>query len=277
MGDQRPNFLFLMVDQQRYPAVYENEDLKVWRRNYLKGEEFLKSKGVEFRNHYAGSSACCPSRATLYTGQYPSLHGVSQTDGAAKGAYDPDMFWLNPATVPTFGHYFRAAGYRTYWQGKWHVSAASITIPGTHDKFLTYDQGNGKPVPQNEQLYVNADVLGDFGFSAWVGPEPHGADPRNSGSSSPLEVSGRDVIYAKETVELIEKLDWEYASSDGNPKEPWFIMCSFVNPHDIAIFGAITRALPLYNFKTDPSVPLIPQSPTAAESLANEACCPIQL
>ncbi|GGE28033.1 hypothetical protein GCM10011391_03170 [Pullulanibacillus camelliae] len=35
------------------------------------------------------------SRTTLFTGQYPSLHGVTQTTGAAKGAFDPDVYWLS--------------------------------------------------------------------------------------------------------------------------------------------------------------------------------------
>jgi hypothetical protein len=85
---QKPNILFIMVDQQRYPVIYENEELRSWRKEYLNAETILKTKGMEFKNHYAGSTACCPSRATLYTGQYPSLHGVTETDGAAKGAYD---------------------------------------------------------------------------------------------------------------------------------------------------------------------------------------------
>ena len=78
------NFLFIMVDQERYPVVYETPELKKWRKRYLKAYERLRNRGLEFKNHYAGSTACVPSRATLYTGQYPSLHGVSQTDGVAK-------------------------------------------------------------------------------------------------------------------------------------------------------------------------------------------------
>lgn len=31
----KPNFLFIMVDQQRYPVVYENEELKAWSKKYL--------------------------------------------------------------------------------------------------------------------------------------------------------------------------------------------------------------------------------------------------
>lgn len=34
---------------------------------------------MEFLNHYVGSTACSPSRATLYTEQYPSLHDVIKT------------------------------------------------------------------------------------------------------------------------------------------------------------------------------------------------------
>lgn len=230
----------------------------------------MKSNGLEFRNHYAGSTACCPSRATLYTGQYPSLHGVTQTDGAAKGAYDPDIFWLGPNTVPTIGDYFKAAGYQTYWQGKWHSSAASILVPGTHSAFLTYDPENGEPVPENERLYINANVLKEFGYDGWVGPEPHGANPRNSGASAAAGVSGRDVVYGRESADLIGRLNDEYAASGGSRVKPWLLMCSFVNPHDIAIFGEISRMLPQFKFSVDPSVPIIPPAPTASESLSSK-------
>ena len=44
----------------------------------------LQDRGLTLHRHYAGSTACSPSRATLFTGQYPSLHGVNATDGIAK-------------------------------------------------------------------------------------------------------------------------------------------------------------------------------------------------
>lgn len=264
------NFLFIMVDQERYPVVYETPELKKWRKRYLKAYERLRNRGLEFKNHYAGSTACVPSRATLYTGQYPSLHGVSQTDGVAKSAFDPDMFWLDLHTVPTIGDYFRLAGYQTFWKGKWHASQADIIIPGTHDSFLSYNSDSGVPVPKNERLYERANNLREYGFDAWVGPEPHGRNPRNSGSSAAKGISGRDVVYKKQAVDLIRKLDLEYADTPEKKRRPWFIMCSFVNPHDIAIFGAASQRSDQFSFKVDPSVPYIPPAPTANESLATK-------
>ncbi len=266
----KPNILLIMVDQERYPVVYEDEAIRAWRKEQLHAQDLLKKHGFEFKNHYAGSTACCPSRATIYTGQYPSLHGVTQTDGAAKTAYDPDIFWLNPSTVPTIGDYFRTAGYQTYWKGKWHVSAADILVPGTQNAFLSYDPDNGLPLPANERIYIKANVLGEFGFAGWVGPEPHGANPRNSGSSAATGVSGRDVVYAEQTVELIRELDRLYRTTAREEFKPWLVVASFVNPHDIAIFGDISRRSPLFAFKVDPSVPAIPPAPTATESLVTK-------
>ena len=266
----KPNILLIMVDQQRYPTVYDTEELRAWQKEYLKAQTILAKHGFTFKNHYTGSTACCPSRATIYTGQYPSLHGVTQTVGAAKGPYDPDVFWLDPSTVPTMGDYFRTAGYQTYWKGKWHVSAADILIPGTKNAYLTYNPDNGVPIPSDEERYIKANVLTAFGFDGWVGPEPHGANPRNSGSSAATGVSGRDPVYAEQTVALIQKLDQEYRKKEGQPVKPWFIVSSFVNPHDIAIFGAVTRASAQFAFKVDPSVPFIPPAPTATESLSTK-------
>ena len=124
-----PNVLLIMTDEERYPPPYETDAVARFRREQLGARESLRAGGLEFHRHYAGSTACAPSRASLFTGQYPSLHGVSQTDGLAKRHTDPDMPWLDPDGVPTLGDWFRAGGYRTQYRGKWHVSHAELPIP----------------------------------------------------------------------------------------------------------------------------------------------------
>lgn len=262
----RPNFLIFIVDEQRFPTVYETKEIKKWRKDNLKTQELLRENGMEFLNHYVGSTACSPSRATLYTGQYPSLHGLTKTIGAAASSFEPGVFWLDPSTVPTIGDYFRAAGYRTYWKGKWHTSAADIIIPGTHDALPSYDPHTGVPDPQLEKTYLESDRLDEFGFSGWLGPEPHGSNPRNSASSAGNGTSGRDEVYARDVVDLIHSLEEE--STDQN--QPWLIVSSFLNPHDIVLYGELTKLSPLFNFEIDPSVPDIPPAPTANESLATK-------
>lgn len=257
----KPNILIFMVDEQRFPPAYENEELKKWRKENLKTQELLRKNGMEFLNHYVGSTACIPSRTTLYTGQYPSLHGVTQTTGGASPSFAPNVFWLDPQTVPTFGNYFRAAGYRTFWKGKWHASEPDILIPGTHDALPSYDPNTGVPDAKLEKLYLDADRLDEYGFSGWLGPEPHGSNPRNSASSAGVGTSGRDEVYAREIVDLIQSLEAE------DKNDPWLIVSSFVNPHDITLYGEITKLSPLFNFEIDPTVPHIPPAPTSDESL----------
>ncbi|MDR3596225.1 sulfatase-like hydrolase/transferase [Clostridium sp.] len=258
---KRPNFLIILVDEQRYPPIYENEQIRTWIKTKFRSEDFLKQHGLEFYNHYVGSTACSPSRGTLYTGQYPSLHGVSQTPGVAKGDFDPDMFWLDPNTVPTIGDYLRANGYNTYWRGKWHVSQPDIIIPNTHDSLLSYNDLTGISNIKNTNIYKNANRLDKYGFNGWIGPEPFGTNSRNTGSSSSGDISGRDTVYAKEVSDLINELN------NKHQEYPWAIVASFVNPHDIAFYGEVSRLLPQFDFKIDPFTPYIPPAPTAKENL----------
>ena len=260
---KQPNILFFIVDEERFPTVYETEAIKEWRMKNLKTQELLRKNGMTFLNHYIGSTACSPSRATLFTGQYPSLHGVTQTTGVAKGSFDPDVFWLDQSTVPTLGDYFRTAGYQTFWKGKWHLSDEDILIPGTHDALPSYNTKTGVPNRSQEQLYRHANRLSNYGFDGWIGPEPHGSNPRNSASSAGVGVSGRDEVYAKEVVDLIYSLEKNANSSD----QPWLIVSSFVNPHDITLLGLFTRFNPSYNFDIDPTLPFVPPAPTANENL----------
>jgi choline-sulfatase len=252
---QRPNFLFLMVDEMRYPPVYESADLQAFRATYLKTQNALRATGVEFRRHYAASVACVPGRATLYTGHYPSLHGVTQTTGAAKESFDPDVFWLDPNGVPTMGDYFRAAGYATFWKGKWHASDADMLIPGTHSQLTSYDPNTGQRDAAREALYLAAQRLDHYGFSDWIGPEPHGRGPLNSGSSA-KGAPGRDAAFSAYGQDLIRKLDHD------NSTKPWLAVVSFVNPHDITLYGLWTNLLaqnpnttPAFEFNIESIVP----------------------
>ena len=245
---RKPNILFLLVDEQRFPTVYESAALKEFRAKYLPAQGRLAAGGVSFERHYVASVACVPSRTSLYTGHYPSLHGVANTDGAAKAANDPDMRWLQPGSVPTLGHYLRHAGYRTFWKGKWHATEADLRVPGTEQVIASYD-ANGVTDPIKEGLYLKADTLDPFGFSGWVGPEPHGSDPLRSGSSAGPGKQGRDPAISQQVVKQLKDLD---AGSDDSP---WFLMASFTNPHDIALWGFFTSLTAKLQEQYDFSVP----------------------
>jgi arylsulfatase A-like enzyme len=266
------NLLFLLCDEFRFPPEYnQTPEIRAWEKENLKAVAEMRRTGVEFLQHYASGMACAPSRTTLFTGQYYSLHGVSQTDGAAKAASDPSMFWLDPNTVPTLGNYLQECGYRTFYKGKWHISNSDIVLPGTQDPLLSYNR-LGYQIPRITNLYIQSNRLEKYGFNQYVGPVPHGTNPRDSGGSAAIGLSGRDIVYSSEVIQLIEELS--SSSNRGSDKEkPWCVVASLVNPHDQALFGEITKRLPMFNFEIDPTVPYIPPAPTANEDLQSKPRC----
>jgi arylsulfatase A-like enzyme len=253
-----PNVLLIMTDEERYPPPYEDDATARFRREQLGARESIRDGALEFHRHYAGSTACVPSRATLFTGQYPSLHGVSQTDGTAKKHDDPAMMWLDPNSVPTLGDWFRAGGYRTHYRGKWHVSFADLAVPGSHEGLMASD-ADGKPIADAVEAYRSAERLDPFGFSGWIGREPHGPNRAESGAI-------RDGVFAEQVVDLFGEL--AQARSDG----PWLAVASFVNPHDICAYGMLYDQV--WKFAPpDDSVPEIPEAPSQSDSFDGRPPC----
>ncbi|HEY3096840.1 MAG TPA: sulfatase-like hydrolase/transferase [Acidimicrobiia bacterium] len=106
----RPNILLIVSDQERQRGwIPEGLTLPHRRR--------LIDNGLEFTRHYTHSSPCSPSRASLFTGRYLPQHGV------VDNVIFPAHRELEPA-IPTLGSILRAAGYRTSYVGKWHLSHA---------------------------------------------------------------------------------------------------------------------------------------------------------
>lgn len=260
----RPDIVILLTDEERAAPPYEPAALAQWRERTLTGTRWFAENGVAFTRHYTGSLACVPSRPTLFTGQYPDLHGVTQTDGLGKDATDSRMRWLPAGEVPTLGNWFRAAGYDTHYDGKWHISHADL-----HDASggrLDTNTDDGVVLPAAVQAYLDADPLAPYGFSGWVGPEPHGARMSDSGLR-------RDPLLADRLVAWLEDRYARRRAGDAQALRPFLLVASFVNPHDIVLFPAWVRKLPFKPGPLDP--PAVGEAPTQHEDLSHKPAAQI--
>jgi len=108
--EKKPNFLFILVDDQPYDAVgFSN------RYPFLKTPNIdkLANQGVNVENFFVTQSICSPSRASFLTGTYPHIHGVNQNNKYV----DPD--WANYAPYST---HLQNSGYETAHIGKIHMA-----------------------------------------------------------------------------------------------------------------------------------------------------------
>jgi len=261
----RPDVIVVMTDEERAVPPYEPAELLAWRDRTLTGRKWFDEHGVSFQRHYTGSLACVPSRPTIFTGHYPDLHGVTQTDGIGKVFDDSRMRWLRHGEVPTLGNWFRTAGYDTHYDGKWHISHADLTDPRTGGPLATNDD-DGVVDHAAVRRYLDADPLGLFGFSGWVGPEPHGAGLANAGVR-------RDPLIADRVVAWLQDRYARRRAGDPDAQRPFLLVASFVNPHDIVLFPAWTRRNPLHPSPLDP--PPVPAAPTADEDLSTKPAAQI--
>lgn len=122
----RPNFIFLLTDDQRHDAMSCAGNPHV-RTPSL---DSLAARGVRFENACVTLSICSPSRAACLTGRYGSANGVTNFGNYAK-MHD---------TERTFAHILKDAGYQTAMVGKWHIKNSPQSC-GFDD--VTYFMSNG--------------------------------------------------------------------------------------------------------------------------------------
>jgi N-acetylglucosamine-6-sulfatase len=98
----QPNFVFILADDMNRPQFN--------RRYMRRTRKLIADPGTEFRNYYVTTPLCCPSRATMLTGQYGHNNGVlSNVPGYATLEQPENILprWL------------QLAGYQTAAVGKW--------------------------------------------------------------------------------------------------------------------------------------------------------------
>ena len=100
-----PNILFILPDQWRAQAFGFAGDPNAKTPNL----DRLQKQSVWFINAVAGVPVCCPTRASIMTGQRATTHGVFLNDARLS------------TNVTTLAEVFRSAGYDTGYIGKWHL------------------------------------------------------------------------------------------------------------------------------------------------------------
>ena len=119
---ERPNFLFVYTDDQRWDAmsVVQREQGEHARFPWLQTPNMdrLAAEGVRFRNAFVVNSLCAPSRACFLTSRYCHLNGV---------ANNHTPFPVDNVTHATL---LRKAGYTTGYIGKWHMDGQRGQRPG---------------------------------------------------------------------------------------------------------------------------------------------------
>ncbi|MBA2325765.1 MAG: sulfatase-like hydrolase/transferase, partial [Actinobacteria bacterium] len=93
--DLRPNVVVIMTDDQTVESMRVMPNVR----------ELLAERGVTFTNSFVSYPLCCPSRATLLTGQYAHNHGVlgNEPPDGGYGALERERTTL-PAALQDAGY-----------------------------------------------------------------------------------------------------------------------------------------------------------------------------
>jgi arylsulfatase A-like enzyme len=113
-----PNIDFLLTDDHRWDAIGCAGNANIYTPNI----DNMAKNGVKFTNAFVTTSICACSRASIFSGQWVSRHGIN--DFAT--SFSPE------ALAQTYPMLLRQAGYRTGFVGKYGVGRGQ-DFPG--DKF----------------------------------------------------------------------------------------------------------------------------------------------
>ena len=193
----RPNILLILADDLGYG------DLSCQGATDLKTPNIdrIFSNGIQFRNCYANSTVCSPSRSALLTGCYPDLVGVPgviRTNEENSWGYLSQKATLLPAEL-------KKAGYKTAIIGKWHLGLEAPNLPNLKG----FDEFYG--------------FLGDMMEDYYT----HIRDNNNY-----MRINEKTVSPTGHATEIFTNWAIDYLNRRGNDKTPFFMYLAYNAPHD---------------------------------------------
>ena len=123
-----PNVLLILADDLGY------SDLSCYGGEIATPNlDRLASNGVRFTQFYT-TARCCPSRASILTGQYSHRVGVGHM---VQDLGQPGYRGRLSEDGATIAEVLKPAGYKTYLSGKWHVGTNDPTARGFDEFYGT--------------------------------------------------------------------------------------------------------------------------------------------
>jgi choline-sulfatase len=200
------NVVVFVTDQQRAVQHFPPG----WTRRNLPGYTRLQQHGMTFSNAFTNACMCSPARSTFLSGYFPAQHGVKYT--LEQGMHPPknpqvrlSPHLRNQATVTA------AAGYTPVYKGKFHCTKP----PGNQD-FKPSD-------------------LDKYGFSRWNPPDAGANQSAPEEGGGIYDNDGR-FINSQGTPEAGTEGALEYINSVAAKHQPFFLIVSLVNPHDVLFY-----------------------------------------
>lgn len=169
-SENPPNIVFILTDDFGWKDVSYNGS------NFYETPHIdrIAKEGFIFTNGYAACQVCSPSRASIMTGKFPARHGITDYIGAPT-----DTAWrkmrrhtrLLPceydralsAADTTLAEAFKAAGYNTFFAGKWHLGNKG-----------SWPEDHGFDI--NQGGWEKGSPIGGF-FSPWTNPNLENREP----------------------------------------------------------------------------------------------------
>jgi N-acetylglucosamine-6-sulfatase len=114
----------------------------------------LAEEGIVYTNAEVETPWCAPSRATMLTGLTAKQHGVTSNGN------------MLDLSLPTFANDAQAAGYKTAWIGKWHLSQPNV-VPPYWDYWAVFgDRMQGRHI--DPVLNVDGEIVREKGHTTDV-------------------------------------------------------------------------------------------------------------
>lgn len=112
----------------------------------------IANEGLRFENSFTTNALCAPSRATLLTGTYNHMNGMTTNPEDTIGQKTPAHFDASQVTLPKL---LKQMGYQTGTVGKWHLPAN----PGEAGfDYFVYKNGAGGPYYDPNGYFQNASL-----------------------------------------------------------------------------------------------------------------------
>jgi arylsulfatase A-like enzyme len=193
----KPNLIVILTDDQGRGdySAFGTPDIQTPNIDRIFHE------GMAFRNFFANSPVCSPSRAALLTGCYPDRVGVP---GVIRQWPDNSWGYLAPDAV-VLPQLLQAAGYHTAIIGKWHLGLDAPNVP--NERGFQFFHG----------------FLGDMMDDYWT---------HLRGGENYMRCNGEVIEPQGHATDLFSDWACAYLEERSRSEQPFFLYLAYNAPHN---------------------------------------------